>query len=80
MINADSLLLKVTDVAILVGVSSTTVRRLVQEGKFPQGIKLGGSRLWKAAELKDWIAAGSPDVKTWNAMADAAASRKSVRR
>ena len=76
MINADSLLLKVTDVAILVGVSSTTVRRLVQEGKLPQGIKLGGSRLWNAAELKDWIEARLPDVKTWNAMVDAKAKAK----
>jgi hypothetical protein len=29
---------------------------------------VGGSTLWRLAELRDWVHAGCPDRKTWEAM------------
>jgi hypothetical protein len=34
-------------------------------GKTPTPTELGGRTLWRAGELREWIAAGCPDRKTW---------------
>jgi predicted DNA-binding transcriptional regulator AlpA len=44
--------------------------------RIPAPIKLGGRTLWRVQELHDWVAAGCPDRRTWEALR---ASRKGGR-
>ena len=37
-------------------------------GRIPAPIKLGGSTLWRAEELREWIEAGCPCRRIWEAM------------
>lgn len=37
-------------------------------GRIPAPIKLGGRTLWRVAELRNWVAAGCPKRKIWEAM------------
>ncbi len=46
-------------------------------GRIPAPIKFPGRTLWSVRELEDWIAAGAPDRKTWEALKSA---RKGGRR
>jgi predicted DNA-binding transcriptional regulator AlpA len=53
--------------ARLAGVSEATWWRLHAAGKVPRPNKLGCRTLWRIRELRDWIAAGCPDRRTWEA-------------
>ena len=53
--------------ARLAGISSATWWRLHAAGKVPRPNKLGGRTLWRVQEIREWIAAGCPDRKTWEA-------------
>ena len=52
-------------VATLLGVSPSTVRRLVRRGLLPPPIRVGDSPRWLASELAAWLrdrrATGTPD-------------------
>lgn len=57
-------LLSVRDVtALLGGCSARSVYRLCDNGKMPFGIRLGGMRRWRRAELVAWLDAGCPPVR-----------------
>jgi len=46
----------------------TDVRDLsVILGRLPNPIWIGGSRKWRIAELMEWIEAGCPERKNWEA-------------
>jgi excisionase family DNA binding protein len=47
-------------VATLLGVSLRTVRRLVETGKLPAPIALGGCRRWLIADIENWLRTGAP--------------------
>lgn len=51
--------------ASTLGVSLRTVRRLDEEGKLPQSVKIGGSRRWLAQEIEGWLKAGAPSRRQW---------------
>src|SRR5262249_1364356 len=36
--------------------------------RVPVPISLGGRTLWRVRELRDWVEAGCPDRRTWEAM------------
>jgi predicted DNA-binding transcriptional regulator AlpA len=36
-------------------------------GKLPRPIRWGGKLYWRVADVKAWVAAGMPDLKTWEA-------------
>lgn len=57
--------------ARLVSVSVTTWDRLSSAGKTPKPIMIGCRRVWSVAEIREWIAAGAPDRKTWEAIREA---------
>lgn len=58
-------LLGIRDVcALLGGCSVRSVYRLADSGRMPFGLKLGGMRRWRRAELMDWLAAGCPPMRT----------------
>ena len=50
--------------ALLAGCSTRHLYRLVDAGKMPRPLKLGGLVRWRRAEVLDWIAAGCPAVRT----------------
>ena len=50
------------------GVSLRHIRRLDSAGKIPRPIRLGRSVRWPVQEIKDWMDAGAPDRRTWEAM------------
>ena len=45
-------MLAVTDVAGMLGISASSVRRLVRAGTLPQPVRLGGSVRWRRAEVE----------------------------
>jgi predicted DNA-binding transcriptional regulator AlpA len=57
--------------AELVDVSSRTWARWDSAGKCPRGFKLGGSVLWRVADIQAWAAMGFPDRKAFEAVLDA---------
>jgi predicted DNA-binding transcriptional regulator AlpA len=61
------LLLRAAQACRLCSVSEATWGRWDSAGKIPRGIKIGGARLWRRAELLDWVAAGCPPRREWEA-------------
>ena len=55
-------LIKLARVLEKTGLSRTSV---YTNPTFPKPIKLGRRIYWRLAELKAWVAAGCPDVATW---------------
>ena len=51
------------------GVNPRHVRRLDASGKLPRGVRLGHALRWPVNEIRAWLRAGSPDRRTWEAMA-----------
>lgn len=47
----DALYLDVNEVAKLCGVDADTLRRWINAGKFPSGLKHGGKDTWSGADL-----------------------------
>ncbi len=48
--------------------SKRQIFRLNSCGKIPAPIRIGASVRWCAQECANWLAAGAPDRKTWEAM------------
>ena len=48
--------LKLKDVVLATGVGASTVYRLIEQGRFPQQVKLGGPKAsaWLASEVEAW--------------------------
>ena len=58
-------LLSVRDVAALLGGCSTRhLYRMVDAGRMPRPLKLGGLVRWRRAEVLEWISDGCPPVRT----------------
>jgi predicted DNA-binding transcriptional regulator AlpA len=55
------------DLAARLQISHHSVHRLKVDQKLPREIRLGGCVRWDPAVIERWIAAGSPDRKTWEA-------------
>ncbi len=67
----DTLLLRAAEAAKLCSVSLPTWWRWDSAGRIPQGLKIGGARLWRREELIKWIEAGSPTRVNWLAIQSA---------
>jgi predicted DNA-binding transcriptional regulator AlpA len=63
-----ALLLPAPEASRLCSVSEATWWRLHASAKIPRPVRLGKRTLWRAEELRAWIAAGIPDRRTWEAM------------
>jgi predicted DNA-binding transcriptional regulator AlpA len=61
----DKLLLSDREVGTLLGISRTLTRNLYNSGRLPLPIRLRRRTLWRADELKAWIAAGCPERSQW---------------
>lgn len=52
----------------LLTVSERTIRTWDGLGIIPAPNRIGGKVVWSVPEVREWLAAGSPDRATWNAM------------
>jgi predicted DNA-binding transcriptional regulator AlpA len=49
--------------------SVRTIRTMDTAGKLPRPIRLNGHSVrWPIGEIKDWLNAGAPDRRTWEAL------------
>lgn len=55
-----SLLISADDLAVLIGVSTRTVWRLLSAGKLIEPVRFGGNVRWNRECLEDWIRLGCP--------------------
>ncbi|MHC4618377.1 MAG: helix-turn-helix transcriptional regulator [Planctomycetota bacterium] len=51
--------------------SKRQIFRLNSSGKIPAPVRIGGSVRWLQSEIVDFLNAGAPDRKTWEAMKEA---------
>lgn len=61
------LLLTAKQAAAICGKSLRTWRTWDSAGWIPQPVRIGRSTLWRADELRDWVAAGCPRRDEWEA-------------
>lgn len=54
--------------AELLGVSVRHVRTLDSAGKIPRPVRIGERVTWRLDEVRDWLAAGCPDRRTWDTL------------
>lgn len=64
----EPLLLDTREAAALCGIGRSLWQSLDAQGRTPQKIKLGRRVLWRADELKAWIAIGCPNRERWERM------------
>ena len=57
---AESIMLTVHGVAALLACSSRTVYRLIDQGKIPRAVRIGGMVRWPRESFEEWIADGCP--------------------
>jgi len=62
------LLLRPSEVAALLSVSKTTLRRLDLLGAIPRPLKVGRSTFWSARTLSAWERLGCPSRRAFEAM------------
>jgi prophage regulatory protein len=56
-------MLDVHDFASMLGVSTRHVRRLVDAGKCPQPVRLGGCVRWPRPAVEAWVTDGCPNCR-----------------
>jgi predicted DNA-binding transcriptional regulator AlpA len=66
-------LLTAAEVGELLRIDERSVRRAQHAGQLPRPVRVTARSIrWRRDELVAWIAAGSPDRQTWEAMRDGA--------
>lgn len=63
------LLLSAKQAAAICGKSLRTWRTWDAAGWIPRPVRIGRSTLWRADELREWVAAGCPRREQWEARA-----------
>lgn len=61
----DALLLTAKQAASMCGKSLRTWRTWDAAGWIPRPVRIGRSTLWRADELREWVAAGCPRRAEW---------------
>jgi predicted DNA-binding transcriptional regulator AlpA len=64
----DTLLVGADVAGPMCGRSEASWWRDLAAKRIPAPIKLGGRTLWRVQELRDWVDAGCPDRRTWEAL------------
>ena len=65
---AKETLLTAQAVGKMLSLSKRQIFRLHSCGKIPTPIRIGGSVRWAETTIAEWLAAGAPDRKTFEAM------------
>jgi len=63
--NASKLLIGLSGLASMLGVSKAHIKRLRASGRLPRPIRLGRRTLWRVTEIELWCQAGCPDLARW---------------
>ena len=66
-----ALLLTTSQAVALCGRSLRTFRTWDAAGRIPQPVRIGRSTLWRAEELRAWVAVGCPRRQEWEDLRDA---------
>jgi predicted DNA-binding transcriptional regulator AlpA len=61
------LLVSAKDASQLCGKSLRTWRSWDSAGRIPRAVRIGRSTLWRVDELREWVDAGCPSRKEWEA-------------
>lgn len=61
-------LLRAVDVGRILNLSKRQIFRLNSSGKIPAPIRIGGAVRWAESTIAEWLAAGAPDRRTWEAL------------
>ena len=69
----ETLLVNANEAAVACGIGRATWFRLKAAGKTPAPVKLAGRVLYRAEDLRLWVAMGCPDRKTFEAQKGAVA-------
>jgi predicted DNA-binding transcriptional regulator AlpA len=56
------------DLVVVLRTSAATLHRMKAAGKLPRPIRWGGKLCWRVADVQAWVAAGMPDLKTWEVL------------
>jgi predicted DNA-binding transcriptional regulator AlpA len=64
----DPLTFDTNDLAFVLRTSLATIHRMRAAGKLPRALRWGGQLRWRVDEVRAWVAAGMPDLKSWEAM------------
>ena len=56
------------EVAELLGISASMVRKLDRTGRMPRPLRLGTRKVWDLDELRRWSRAGAPSRDRWEAL------------
>ncbi len=64
-------LLTAKELGVRLSLSKRQIFRLNSCGKLPKPIRIGGSVRWAESMIAEWLAAGSPDRVTFEALANA---------
>jgi predicted DNA-binding transcriptional regulator AlpA len=71
---AEPLLVSARELAALLGVSAATLERMKAANKLPRAVELsGGCHRWRLAEVREWVLAGCPGRREWEARQQARA-------
>jgi hypothetical protein len=74
----EPLLVDAARLGVLLDISERQVRRLDDGGKLPAALEIGGSKKWRIAEVRSWLAAGAPSRHAWeNLRSEVAEGRES---
>lgn len=61
--NIERLMIDVSQVADMLSCSTQSIRVWSSEGRMPRPCRIGRSIRWRLKEVRDWIAAGAPDLR-----------------
>lgn len=53
------------EAAAVLGVSESMLKVMLREGAFPAPVKIRSRNMWRAAEVRAWLAAGAPNIRHW---------------
>ena len=69
MTNNNSALIDVAAVSEILGVCRRTVWRLSSSAQMPASLKIGRLVRWRKSEIEEWVSAGCPARRIWEALA-----------
>lgn len=56
------------ELALALGISVPTLDRLDAGGKLPGAVRVGGRKVWLREIIAEWLRAGAPERRTWEAL------------
>ncbi|MFH5804678.1 helix-turn-helix transcriptional regulator [Alienimonas sp. DA493] len=65
------------DIPAVLNVSTKCWDRQCDAGATPAAVRIGGRKLWRVADLEDWVRLGCPDRRTFESHRDAEAAEGS---